>query len=280
MSKTQDLSALVETGQAFVIPQRRELLCLIADHFARFHGRLKGIPNIEYLGLAELKSTQITGRLFEDVATILRNNGIPVGSTMGDIIEGLSLTQEELHSFGCSCHGDLWAATIALRFRWLGRSPQVEAWVNGETDERPPFSDPVFDQYISSKRHQTWVGLQTTDPARARSMLEFRNHDWELIYSLKLLSKMRREFGPLVPALPTFAAYVEAHPYVDVKDNRRTRRMTGAQSRKQYRMAIVSGFLAQCDQLTFGAIHDVIGWKLPWWANVPNSDEVELKQAA
>ena len=100
-----------------LVLDRNESLRLLADHFAARPGVEFTAPhNTENLRLDEFNQTQLTGTLFEEIATAVGTTG----KTFGTLCDLLGITQYDAHQIGCTCTGEVvMGAEVARRLRSL-----------------------------------------------------------------------------------------------------------------------------------------------------------------
>jgi hypothetical protein len=114
MTKQQNLHALSEAGQALNLngASKRDLIHLFAQGY---RGKLKDsfnfgpiyrrIYNIEGMPLSQLREVSVKDTAVAPMTDALKARGVELGDTLGDLMDTVGFTQEDLHEIVCHCHG-------------------------------------------------------------------------------------------------------------------------------------------------------------------------------
>lgn len=109
LTKPVDLARLEAEGQAqrvFTLRQKREIAAYAYRrrwwHVVQMGYRT--IKGVEHLKLETLRALKTGGTVLEPAQKALVKAGVPVGETVGEFMDALSITQDELHHAVCWCH--------------------------------------------------------------------------------------------------------------------------------------------------------------------------------
>lgn len=96
---------LMGKGKVSRILPREQSLKIIAEYFsARGTQCFKTIRDIEGISHGELQSQPVDNTIMEHAAIALREAGVTVGTTVGDVMRAGSLTHSDIHMLACYCH--------------------------------------------------------------------------------------------------------------------------------------------------------------------------------